>query len=112
MSRLTEESIDFSRNHIESFYDSDFFPKTFEFDAIWHNWVEVKKYLLGTNVGKLRARHPFTMASKKPSGSYRIVHQLEPIDTLIYTSLAYLVTESVERSRASEEIACSYRLAI
>ncbi len=47
MSKLTEESLDFARQHIEKYYDSDFFPKPFEFEAIWHNWNEVKAELSG-----------------------------------------------------------------
>ncbi len=46
MSKLTEDSLEFARKHIEKFYDSDFFPKTFEFQAIWHCWDEVKSDLL------------------------------------------------------------------
>lgn len=112
MSKLSEESLEFSKRHIESYYDSDFFPKGFEFDAIWHSWEEVKKHLLSSNIAKLRTKHPLTMASKKPSGSYRIVHQLEPLDTLIYTALAYLIVEKIELVRADEKVACSYRFAI
>lgn len=112
MSKLTEASLDFAKRHIESYYDSDFFPKAFEFDAIWHSWDDVKKHLLGCNISKLRTKHPLTMASKKPSGSYRIVHQLEPIDTIIYTALAFLVVHDVENSRADKRIACSYRFSI
>ena len=43
MIKLTEESLDFAKQHIEKYYDSDFFPKPFEFEAIWHNWDEVIK---------------------------------------------------------------------
>lgn len=112
MSKLTEDSVEFAKKHIENYYDSDFFPKAFEFEAIWHSWDEVKKFLLGSNIGKLRTKHPLTMASKKPSGSYRIVHQLEPIDTIIYTALAYLIAEKLEKVRAKNDIACSYRFVI
>ncbi|AZT84919.1 RNA-directed DNA polymerase [Marinobacter sp. NP-4(2019)] len=112
MSKLTEESVEFAKKHIESYYDSDFFPKGFEFEAIWHCWEDVKRYLLGSNIGKLRTKHPLTMASKKPSGSYRIVHQLEPLDTIIYTALAYLIVEEIESVRADEGVACSYRFSI
>jgi hypothetical protein len=112
MSKLTDDSLEFAKKHIENYYDSDFFPKAFEYDSIWHNWEQVKNHLTGTNIHKLRTKHPLTMASKKPSGSYRIVHQLEPIDTIIYTALAYLVTSQVENSRADKNIACSYRFAL
>ncbi|EKO3415952.1 hypothetical protein FNO25_000806 [Vibrio fluvialis] len=112
MSKLTDESVEFARKHIESYYDSDFFPKSFEYDAIWHNWEEVKLYLTNTNVQKLRIKHPLTMAAKKPSGNYRIVHQLEPLDTIIYTALSFLVADKVELARADTDVACSYRLSI
>ncbi|EHH2475234.1 reverse transcriptase [Vibrio vulnificus] len=112
MSKLTDDSLEFARKHIENYYDSDFFPKAFEYESIWHNWDKVKQHLTGTNVNKLRTKHPLTMASKKPSGSYRIVHQLEPIDTIIYTALAYLVTEQIEAVRAEKNVACSYRFAL
>lgn len=112
MSKLTDDSLEFAKKHIENYYDSDFFPKAFEYDSIWHNWDQVKSHLTGTNINKLRTKHPLTMASKKPSGSYRIVHQLEPIDTIIYTALAFLVTNQVENSRADKNIACSYRFAL
>lgn len=112
MSKLTEASLDFAKKHIENYYDSDFFPKGFEFEAIWHSWDDVKKHLLSSNIGKIITKHPLTMASKKPSGSYRIVHQLEPIDTIVYTALAYLIANTIEQVRADERIACSYRFII
>ncbi|MFQ1055552.1 RNA-directed DNA polymerase [Gilliamella apicola] len=112
MSKLTEDAIEFAKKHIEQYYDSDFFPKGFEFEAIWHCWDDVKKYLLSSNIGKLRTKHPLTMAFKKPSGNYRIVHQLEPLDTIIYTALAYLIAEKIEKVRADKSIACSYRFII
>lgn len=112
MSKLTEDSVEFAKKHIQHYYDSDFFPKGFEFEAIWHCWDDVKKYLLGSNIGKLRTKHPLTMASKKPSGSYRIVHQLEPLDTIVYTALAYLIAEHIEQVRADKHIACSYRFTV
>ena len=112
MSKLTNESLEFAREHIENYYDSDFFPKSFEYESIWHCWNNVKTHLTNTNINKLRTKHPLTMASKKPSGSYRVVHQLEPIDTIIYTALAYLIAEKVEKSRADKNIACSYRFSL
>ena len=45
MTILTEQSLEFAREHIGKYYDSDFFPKAIEFDALWHQWDEVKKDL-------------------------------------------------------------------
>lgn len=114
MSKLTEESLDFAKTHIEKYYDSDFFPKPFEFDAIWHNWVEVKNELSSKNVEKLWVFPPFTVPAVKANGTYRIVHQLEPVDAIIYTAMAYEIAEKVEAARlpANTKTACSYRLQI
>ena len=99
MSKLTEESLDFAREHIEKYYDSDFFPKPFEFEAIWHNWNEVKAELTGKNVEKLWVFPPHTIPALKANGTYRIVHQLEPVDAVIYKAMAYEISNSVEASR-------------
>ncbi|HRX70626.1 MAG TPA: RNA-directed DNA polymerase [Candidatus Competibacteraceae bacterium] len=43
-----------------------------------------------------------------------MVHQLDPINTLIYTSIAFLISEKVEAARIPEDerVACSYRIGI
>ncbi len=114
MSKLTEESLDFARQHIEKFYDSDFFPKPFEFEAIWHNWDEVKAEISSKNVEKLWVFPPHTMPAIKSNGTYRIVHQLEPVDAVIYTAMAYEIAASVEAARlpVAMKAACSYRLQV
>jgi len=112
MSILTEDSLEFAKLHIEKFFDSDFFPKAFEFEAIWYYWEDVKKHLMTFNINKLQVNLPKITPMIKPKGTYRIVHQLDPINAIIYTSLAYLVAESIERKRVpiDEQIACSYRI--
>ena len=45
---LTEDALEFARRHIGAYYDTDFFPKPFEFLAVWHCWDEIKAYLLAT----------------------------------------------------------------
>ncbi len=112
MSKLTEESLDFAKEHIEKYYDSDFFPKPFEYEAIWHNWNEVKNELTGKNVEKLWVFPPHTIPALKANGTYRIVHQLEPIDSIIYTAMAYEIADAVESARLPIKMkaACSYRL--
>jgi hypothetical protein len=40
MTILSEFALEFAKDHISKYYDSDFFPKADEFAAIWHNWEE------------------------------------------------------------------------
>jgi len=47
-------------------------------------------------------------------GGYRVVHQLQPYDAIIYTALAYKIADAMEKRRpaTSDEIVCSYRVAL
>jgi hypothetical protein len=111
---LTEPSLEFAREHISKFYDSDFFPKPPEFDALWHQWEDVKKELMSKNVAKLWITPPRAMTIAKPRASFRVVHQLEPVDALAYTALACQIAPAVETARipADQHVACSYRFQI
>jgi reverse transcriptase-like protein len=112
MPRLSPASVEFAGTHITHFWDSDFFPKPFEFSALWASWSEVLQYLTSRDVSELPVKAPRIMAAPKPGGSFRVVHQLDPIDTLTYTALAFTVAPAVERKRAKTDVACSYRVAI
>lgn len=112
MTILTDDSLEFARSHIQRYYDSDFYPKPFEFDAIWQCWHDVKKFLLATNVYKLPIMPAKATSWPKPRGGYRVVHQLDPIDSVIYAALVYQVSTAVERARLSADrgVACAYRI--
>src|SRR5512142_273018 len=114
MAVLSEDALEFAREHITKFYDSDFFPKPIEFEAIWHLWDDVKKDLRSRNVGKMLVTSPRTMPVPKTRTGFRIVHQLEPLEALVYTALAAEVAEKVEAARipVDEHVACSYRLTL
>lgn len=111
MAILTDHALDFAREHIERYYDSDFFPKPPEFAALWHFWDEVKAELKSKNVPKMWVTPPRAMTISKPRGGYRVVHQLEPLDAVVYTAMAFEIAEKIESARepAADQIACSYR---
>jgi hypothetical protein len=109
--KLSLESIDFARNHIKRYYDTDFFPPLKYYQNIWNVWDDVKNYLSNEDIGNLDYTSPRAMSSEKTKGGYRIVHQLDPINAIVYTALAYSVAQPIENSRIAvdEGIACSYR---
>lgn len=113
MAILSEAALDFAREHIQRYYDSDFFPKPIEFEALWYQWDVVKAELLSKNVSKLWVTPPRAMTVGKPKGGFRVVHQLEPIDAIVYTALAFETAPSIEAARMpqAQNIACSYRFA-
>jgi hypothetical protein len=112
MARLKEDSLQFARAHIETFYDSDFFPKADEFDALWLYWDQVRHVLTQTNVEKLALRTPRALPAPKSCGGYRIVHQLDPLDALVYTALVHDIARDVEAARlpVDQESVFSYRI--
>jgi hypothetical protein len=107
---LTEDSLDFAQRHIRSFYDTDFYPKPFEYRALWYFWKDVKKYLLATPLAALFSAPPKTVAWPKARGGYRVVHQLEPLDAITYIGLVHAVAQQISDARMGPEIACSYRI--
>jgi hypothetical protein len=108
MTLLSEASLEFARRHITSFYDSDFFPTSQDFEAVWARWDDVRKYL--TSTGKLPVAQPFVLPAPKASFGYRMVHQLDALTAVVYTALAHQVAGAVEAARLDPSVACSYRI--
>ncbi len=110
MTILSKESLDFARQHIAHYFDSDFFPRPDAYEAIWADWDNVVRKLTGENVAGLKFGAGRTLPAAKVGGGYRVVHQLDLIESLVFTALAYEVAEGVERARAPADVACSYRI--
>lgn len=102
MAIISEKSLEFAREHISKYYDSDFFPKPIEYEALWYQWHDFKAELMSKNVAKLWVTQPRAMTIAKPKGGFRIVHQLEPIDSVIYTALACEITDAIEAARTTQ----------
>ena len=109
---LSEDSLEWTKNHLQKFYDGDIFPKPFEFYAIWSDWQDIKTELQSLNLYKYNTGATRIMAVPKSSSGFRISHQLDPIDTIVYFSLIYYIVPQLEKYRFNfeEGISCSYRL--
>lgn len=110
---ISRDALEWSLTHIERFGDTDFFPLPFEYAAVRHCWDQIREKLQTTDLANHRPRATRRILVPKPNGSFRIVTQLDPIDTLLYTAAAYEASTLVESSRIPAErmIACSYRIA-
>lgn len=114
MTTLKEEHLEWALKHLLKYAYSDFHPKVFEFKAISHNWKEFKRFLLSLDLEKYTPKSPSIILAPKPNGNYRITHQLDPLDSLIYTALVKEVCESIESYRipVSDNIVFSNRIAL
>ena len=109
---IKETSLEWALKHLTKYYDSDFYPKAFEYEAIAYYWSDVKAHIQSINLSKYVPQSPVQSLAFKASGTFRVVHQLDPIDTLIYVALVYEISNIIEEFRipATEKIACSYRI--
>jgi hypothetical protein len=109
---IKENCLEWSLNHLKKYYDSDFYPKLFEFKAIAHNWDNVKNYILSLDIENYLPSSPILNLAPKSNINFRVVHQLDPIDSLIFTALVYELSGKIESYRIpeAEMIACSYRI--
>ena len=99
MVRVSAGALDFALAHVERYGDTDILPRAFEFKAIRSSWEAVRQFLAGQDldtwsVGPLRR-------SLSPKGrlGYRIVTQLDPLDTLLLTALVYEMGADIEQAR-------------
>lgn len=110
--KLSEIAVNWAKDHIQNFYDSDFYFKPFEFQGLWANWNEVLHYLTNTDINSLNVKKPIFYPAPKKGVGFRIVHQLDPLDSLAYTALAYEIAQKVEHKRLSDNIVFSYRISL
>lgn len=109
---LKPESIEWAWNHLKKFGDSDIFPYPFEYEAISYFWPTLKKELEIIDLSAYTPKAFLPFYIPKQYGGYRYAIQLDPIDTILYTALAYESADLIEKSRISSSlrIACSYRV--
>ena len=114
MDHLQHQSLDWAVTHIRRYGDTDIFPVPFEYEAIKHSWPNLRTAIAGFNMAEYEGRPFRRMLVPKQGGGYRIAIQLDPIDTIVYTALAYEAATNIENFRVPIErkVACSYRIEI
>ena len=112
METVKEQHLEWAQKHLQKYSHSNFFPRIFEYSAIFHNWPNVKEYILSLDLTSYVPAASTTYLAYKYNRTYRAAHQLEPIDTIIYTALVREVCEVIENYRrpVSENSVFSYRI--
>ena len=113
MDKLSNASLEWALKHLERYGDSDFFPKAFEFAAIRHCWNDILPRLLAVDFSTYAPRSSRRILVPKPNGTFRVVTQLDPIDSVLYAAAVHEGATAVEAWRIPKDqnIACSYRIA-
>lgn len=96
---ITEKGLDFARDNIMKYGESNFVFPSFEYEVIFNNYEEVKKDILGKDAYLYPDKKLLTYSVPKPNGKFRIVQQLDPIDLLVLTALIYEIAEKIEEAR-------------
>ncbi|MYB36326.1 MAG: hypothetical protein F4Y26_02830 [Gammaproteobacteria bacterium] len=106
--RVSRDSLDWAISHVARHGDTDIFPVPFEYGALSEEWPEILQRLTSRRFDTMPARAPLILPVPKAQGGFRIAHQLDPIDTLVYTALVYEMGQHIERYRQGGT-ACAYR---
>jgi hypothetical protein len=109
--RLDLASIDWALTHIQKHGDTDLFPVPFEYEAIRLTWGGLRQKISSIDLSTYEVRPAIRVLLPKHTFGFRVALQLDPIDTIIYTALAYECADAIEAARVSKEqrVACSYR---
>ncbi|RJE83263.1 RNA-directed DNA polymerase [Paenibacillus sp. 1011MAR3C5] len=104
MLKLQERSYDWALEHIEKYGDTDIFPLPFEFAAIRAYWdSEIKPEITQQNVLNWELRSYRRLLTPKHRYGFRISTQLDPLDSIIFTSLIYEIAKDIENFRIPKD---------
>src|SRR2546429_3480584 len=112
MLTVQPESLDWALNHALKFGDTTMFPLPFEYEAIQHDWANLRGVLETHDVLQWIVRPHRTMLSPKTRHGFRVITQLDPLDFLIYASLVKEIADDIEAIRTSRDTVFSFRTLI
>lgn len=113
MLTLQANSLNWALEHALRYGDTDVFPLPFEYEAIQHDWTELRKWLEGQNILEWQVRPHRTLLSPKAKHGFRVITQLDPLDFLIFAATIREIAPDIEASRipVNQKIVFSYRFA-
>lgn len=114
MLQLAERSLDWALLHIENYGDTDIFPIPFEFEAIRNRWEQdIRPWIRSQDILKWIPRPYRRCLTPKHRYGFRIATQLDPLESIVFTSLVLEIGKDIESVRIPKEenIAFSHRFA-
>ena len=107
--RVSTQSLDWALRHVLLHGDTDIFPVPFEYLAIERSWGRIRERLSQTQIGEAPLRPHISMAVPKTVLGFRVAHQLDPLDSLLYAAQVFEMGKAIEQEREDRNVACSYR---
>lgn len=89
--------------HLAELADTDILPPLFEFRFFSDCADAIAQKLEVVNFGSYRPKSCFEVLSPKTKLSFRIAHQLYPLDTLLYTAAVLDIAPQIEAMRLPQE---------
>lgn len=111
MLTLQENSLNWALDHALKYGDTDVFPLAFEYEAIQHDWTNLRAWLEAQNILEWQVRPHRTLLSPKAKHGFRVITQLDPLDFLIFAATVKEIAADIEARRipANQNIVHSYR---
>ena len=107
---ISQQAIEWSILHLQKHGDTDIFPKPFEYTAVGDQ--AIREHVAKVDLACYNTRAARMILVPKAGYGFRVSHQLDPIDSIVYTASVYEISKDIERWRVpvDERIACSYRI--
>jgi hypothetical protein len=96
---VSADALEWALKHVESFGDTVFLPRAFEYQAIRHDWANIRQWLLAQDLRNWSSRPKRRFLTSKGRYSFRYVTQLDPLEYLLFTALIHDVGPGLERIR-------------
>ena len=109
---LKEQSLKWALEYVLRYGDTDVLPVPFEYQAIADQRDTILPFLQGQDLLSWRVRPTRFVLMPKSALGFRVIHQIDPLDFLLYLGLVYEIAEDIERHRVSVDSnrIFSYRL--
>ena len=109
--QVSTTALDWALGHVLRHGDTDIFPVPFEFGVLANQWNSLKSHLTNIHIGRAKMRPHLVFEVPKMTFGFRIAHQLDPLDSLLYAAMVYEMGPSIEGARLPPDVICSYRFA-
>jgi regulator of replication initiation timing len=96
-------ALDWALKHARVLGDTVFLPRSFEYEALEHDWNAVRGWLRTQDLREWTPRPLRRLLASKSAYSFRYVTQLDPLEYLAFTALIFEVGHLLEAIRVPKQ---------